>query len=150
MPEAPLYFDQDSASPTAFGLPARAIPGLPGGRSGWTRSAPCCLFWQGQAWARGPYINARHRTPAGGVAAFEAIQQGPASWWPPNLNLLTLGWTAGSHTAMATRYVSVPTRENRPGPGFPVFADLTHAERFFAAHPEWILEDGRRPLSRSL
>jgi tetratricopeptide (TPR) repeat protein len=103
-PLAQQYFDQGLRLTYGFGHPE----GVRAFRAAVKHDSACAMCWWGVAWARGPYINARMDS-AGGVEAFNAIQRAVA---------LQSSATAAEKAligAMATRYVAVPTRANRPG-----------------------------------
>ncbi len=126
VPEAQLYFDQGFRLTYGFGHPE----GIRAFREAQRLDPQCAMCFWGEAWARGPYINARMDS-AGGVAAFEAIRRArelvaarPESVTPVEADLIE---------AMGRRYVAVPTRENRPGLDS-LYADAMR--EVFAAHPE--------------
>lgn len=108
VPGAQRYFDQGLRLTYGFGHPE----GIRAFREAQRLDPDCAMCFWGEAWARGPYINAGMDS-AGGVAAFEAIHRArelaadiPEGVTPVEARLID---------AMSKRYVAVPTRENRPG-----------------------------------
>jgi tetratricopeptide (TPR) repeat protein len=101
-PIAQQYFNQGLRLTYGFGHPE----GVRSFKAALRQDSACAMCWWGVAWARGPYINARMDS-AGGVEAYNAIQRAIAL--KPNVTAVERALI----DAMATRYVAVPTRDNR-------------------------------------
>lgn len=104
-PVAQQYFDQGLRLTYGFGHP-EAIRAF---RKAQELDPECAMCFWGEAWARGPYINAPMDS-IGGVAAHSAIRQAQRL-----AATRATGVERGLIEAMAVRYAPVPTAENRPG-----------------------------------
>lgn len=126
VPEAQLYFDQGLRLTYGFGHP-EAIRAF---QEAQRLDPECAMCFWGEAWARGPYINARMDS-VGGVAALAAIRRAQqlAARDPSRVNPVEQDLI----DAMAKRYVTVPTSQNRAGLDS-VYADAMR--EVFQAHPE--------------
>ena len=125
VPEAQRYFDQGLRLTYGFGHPE----GIRAFEEAQRLDPQCAMCFWGEAWARGPYINAGMDS-VGGVEAFEAIRRAGelAAARPESVTTVD----ADLIEAMSVRYVAVPTRENRPGLDS-LYADAMR--EVYAAHP---------------
>lgn len=100
--QAQSYFDQGLRLTFGFGHPTAKQSF----REAIRQDSTCAMCWWGLAWALGPYINAGMDSTSGveAYAAVQAAQRHAARGTGPEKALIS---------AMATRYVAVPTRANR-------------------------------------
>lgn len=100
--QAQSYFDQGLRLTFGFGHPTAKQSF----REAIRQDSTCAMCWWGLAWALGPYINAGMDSTSG-VEAYAAAQAAQRH--------ATRGTAAEKAliSAMATRYVAVPTRANR-------------------------------------
>ena len=101
-PLAQRYFNQGLQLANAFGR-SEAAQSF---REAQRHDSNCAMCYWGEAWALGPYINEKMDSTAG-VEAYRAIQKAKALAHRANGNEQAL------IEAMATRYVPVPTADNR-------------------------------------
>jgi len=102
---AQAYFDQGLRLTYGFGH----SEGVRSFREAQRHDPGCAMCFWGEAWALGPYINARMDSISGvaaHAAAGRALELAPAAATPVEQGLIQ---------AMAIRYAPVPTAENRPG-----------------------------------